>query len=511
MPPGWDIGQSLTRLSILLTLKRPTDRPVTAPISVAVRHFVPSPSRRFSAWSSVSVSLWSPSPPAELVLSRVERKVQGHGLPRYPALVKVDLPFGRGLRAIDVPDASTVLLPAKTRPLADPLATVREVLQRPTAGRPLRERCRPGQSVAIVVSDITRPVPNQLLLPLIVEELFAAGVAESDITIVNGTGLHRPNSDDELRWMLGDDICRRFRIVQHEARRPETLTRVGVSGRGVPVELCSAYVEADFRVVTGFVEPHLFAGYSGGAKGVMPGVAGDEIVMSNHGAGNLAHPRATWCTSDGNPVFEEMRELTALCPPDFLLNITLDSERNLTGVFAGDWAAAHDAAIGAAARQYKTPIPSPFDVVVVTNMGFPADTTLYQSVKGMSVAAEAVREGGAIILVAGCEEGLGGPEYVDFLASRGSPADLLADILGAERPRHDQWQVQIQANVQRKARVFLHSLLSPKDTARAHLEFSADPTGSVRDLVADARARGRPGSVLVMPFGQLAVPVIRAS
>ncbi|HEY7268979.1 MAG TPA: lactate racemase domain-containing protein, partial [Dehalococcoidia bacterium] len=275
-----------------------------------------------------------------------------------------------------------------------------------------------------------------------------------------------------------------------------------------PVDLCNAYVEADFRLVTGFVEPPLVAGYSGGAKGVMPGVAGAEIVMSNHGAENLSHPRATWCITVGNPVFDEIQQVVAQCSPHFLLNVTLDSERNITGVFAGDLRATHDAAIERAAAQYKAPIAAPYDIVVATNMGFPADTTLYQSVKGMSVAGEGVREGGAILLVAGCEEGLGSPEYVDFLSSRGSPAELLADILGAERPRHDQWQVQIQANVQRKARVYLHSQLSAADTARAHLEFSADPSATLRELVAQAQAAGRAGSVLVMPHGQLTVPVV---
>jgi nickel-dependent lactate racemase len=363
--------------------------------------------------------------------------------------------------------------------------------------------------VAIVISDITRPVPNQLLLPPIVEELRAAGAQDADITIVNGTGLHRPNTSEELRWMLGADIAERFRIVQHEARRPESLVEVGRSGRAVPVELCRAYVEADFRVVTGFVEPHLFAGYSGGAKGVMPGVAGAEIVMSNHGVENLAHPSATWCVTNGNPVFEEMQDIVALCPPAFLLNVTLDSGRNVTGVFGGDWREAHDSAVQQAARQHVVPISQPFDVVVVTNMGFPADTTLYQSVKGMSVAAEAVREGGAILLVAGCEEGLGSEEYARFLTGRASPEALLADIIGAERPRHDQWQVQIQANVQRKASVCLHSRLSPAETKAAHLQYSADPSEMLRELVSKAQAEGRPGSLLVMPHGQLTVPALR--
>lgn len=422
--------------------------------------------------------------------------------------MRVALPFARELLSIEVPDSATVLLPKAVPALPDPAAAIAALLRSPTAGTPLRDRARSGQSVAIVISDITRPVPNALLLEPILEELNAAGVADIDVTIVNGTGLHRANTEAELGEMLGADLAHRCRVVQHDARRPDTLVEAGRSRRGVPFELCRVYVEADLRIVTGFVEPHLFAGYSGGAKGVMPGVAGAEVVMSNHGAENLAHPNARWCVSDGNPVFEEMRELVGLCPPHFLLNVTLDNERRITGAFAGDWLEAHDVAIEQASAQYTAELPAPYDVVVATNMGYPADTTLYQSVKGMSVAAEGVRQGGAILLVAGCEEGLGGDEYVRLLTSRESSEELLADISGSERPRHDQWQVQCQGIVQRKASVYLHSKLDRAQTEAAHLEFSADPSATVRTLVAAAQAQGRPGSVLVMPYGQMAVPVI---
>ncbi|HWC29194.1 MAG TPA: nickel-dependent lactate racemase, partial [Dehalococcoidia bacterium] len=370
-----------------------------------------------------------------------------------------------------------------------------------------RERTRAGQRVAVVISDLTRPVPNQILLPPIIDELHAAGTTDQDITIVNGTGLHRINTPEELVEMLGTEIPQRYRIVQHVARDRSTLVEVGRS-KGVPVELCRAYVEADVRIVTGFVEPHLFAGYSGGAKGVMPGVAGADIVMSNHGAPNLAHMQASWCVTEGNPVFEEMRDIVKLCPPHFLLNVTIDTQRRLTGVFAGDLAPAHAAAVEQAARQYQARLSHPCDVVVVTNMGYPPDTTLYQSVKGMSVAGQGVREGGAILLVAGCEEGIGSRDYEEGLLAAESPKALLRHILHTEEPRHDQWQIQCQAMVQTKARVLLHSKLTPEQTRSAHLEYAADASQAVRELVAAAQAQGREGSVLVMPYGQLTVPVI---
>jgi len=421
--------------------------------------------------------------------------------------MRVDLPFGREMLPVEVPDSATVLLPSAVRPLADEAGAVLASLRSPIAGVPLRERVRPGQSVAIVISDVTRPVPNQLLLEPVLAELAAVGVSDADITIVNGTGLHRINTPAELTEMLGTEMPTRYRIVQHVARDRSTLVEVGRS-KGVPVELCRAYVEADVRIVTGFVEPHLFAGYSGGAKGVMPGVAGADIVMSNHGAPNLAHRQANWCVTEGNPVFEEIREIVTLCPPQFLLNVTIDTSRRLTGVFAGDLAPAHAAAVAGAARQYQAPLSHPYDVVVVTNMGYPPDTTLYQSVKGMSVAGQGVREGGSILLVAGCEEGIGSRDYEEGLRAAESPTALLQRILHTEEPRHDQWQIQCQAMVQTKARVLLRSKLTPEQTRAAHLEYAADASQAVRELVADAQAQGREGSVLVMPYGQLTVPVI---
>jgi lactate racemase len=422
--------------------------------------------------------------------------------------MRVDLPFGREMLPIEATDNATVLLPSAVHALPDQAGAVVASLRQPLAGPPLRDRVRAGQSVAVAISDITRPVPNQLLLEPLLAELAIVGIPDADVTIVNGTGLHRGNTTTELVEMLGTDIPRRYRIVQHDARDRSTLVEIGRS-KGVPVELCHAYVDADVRIVVGFVEPHLFAGYSGGPKGVMPGVAGADIVMSNHGAPNLAHPSATWCVMDGNPVAQEIRAVVDLLPPDFLLNVTLDSERRLSGVFAGDLYPAHQAAIEQAASQYQAPIAHPYDVVVVTNMGYPPDTTLYQSVKGMSVAAQGVRPGGAILLVAGCEEGIGSRDYEEGLRVAESPAALLDRILHTEQPRHDQWQIQCQAMVQTKARVLLHSKLTRQQTEAAHLEYASDATQALRTLIEDARGRGKEGSVLVMPYGQLTVPVVR--
>jgi len=421
--------------------------------------------------------------------------------------MRVDLPFSRETVALDVPDNATVLYPNPTQAIADVPAATLESLRTPIAGPPLRERVRPGQKVAIVVSDLTRPVPNALILPPVFAELEAAGVVEDDVYIINGTGLHRENTPEELDEMLGAEVARRYRIVQHVARDRSTVVEVG-RNKGVVAELCRAYVDADVRIVTGFVEPHLFAGYSGGPKGVMPGVAGADIVMSNHGAPNLAHPNARWGITRGNPVWDEINAITAMCPPQFLLNVTLDSARGVTGVFAGDMTPAHEAAIAQARAQYLLPISHPYDIVVVTNMGYPADTTFYQAVKGLSVAAEGVSEGGAILLVAGCEEGIGSHDYIHGLQAAENPAALLERILHTEEPRHDQWQVQCQAMVQIKADVHVYSMMSPEQCRTAHVTHVTDPQTTLDALIVNARAGGRDGSALILPHAQMTVPVV---
>jgi nickel-dependent lactate racemase len=420
----------------------------------------------------------------------------------------VSLPYGELAIDAELPDDAVVLTPAQTPPLADPSAAVRDAIARPLGVHPLDRIARSGRKAAIVVSDITRPVPNDLIVPPLLDALERGGVAPGDITIVIGTGLHRPSRDDERRRILGDDVLARCRVVDHDARDRSTQARLLTTPRGVDVWLNRAYMEADVRVVTGFVEPHLFAGYSGGGKGVLPGIAGAQAIAANHDASMIGHPKATWCETHGNPIFEEMRDVALKSEPSLTVNVTLNERGRITGVFAGELVAAHDAAIAQAARQALCPIPHLFDVVVVTNMGYPADLVLYQAVKGMSVAAQACAPGGAILLVAECREGIGGAEYADLLRSERSPAALLDRFQrSGHLTVHDQWQVQVQAMVQARCDVYLHSALSRADVEAAHLRFAPDVDTTLAQLVANKhRDLGREPSVCVLPHGQFTVP-----
>jgi nickel-dependent lactate racemase len=219
--------------------------------------------------------------------------------------------------------------------------------------------------------------------------------------------MHRPNTREELIAMLGQEVVDGYRIVQHDARDRKQQTFLSKNERGAEIWINGDYMRADVRILTGFVEPHMFAGYSGGGKAVLPGIADAEIIMSNHGSPMLAHPRATWCHTEENPVFEEARRVALATQPAFIVNVTLNERKEVTGVFAGEMIQAHDAGIAFAERAYVQPLRQRYDIMVSTNMGYPADINLYQSVKGMSVAAQAVKEGGAIVLAAECADGLG--------------------------------------------------------------------------------------------------------
>jgi nickel-dependent lactate racemase len=260
-----------------------------------------------------------------------------------------------------------VLAPHDAPALADPAAAVHAALEAPMGAAPLRDLVSAGQRVAIVTSDLTRPTPNQLLLDAVLELVHARGVPAEDVVIVNGTGMHRENTPEELERMYGAAIAGRYRTVNHDAREPSTLREVAVDPRGVPVTINRAYLDADVRIVTGFIEPHLFAGYSGGGKGVMPGIAGRDTIMSNHSAAMVGHSNATFGVTDGNPIFEEMRRFALVTEPTFLLNVTLNAGREVTGVFAGDLVQAHDAGIEACRRQALVEIEAPFDIVVTTS------------------------------------------------------------------------------------------------------------------------------------------------
>ncbi|MBA3684665.1 MAG: nickel-dependent lactate racemase [Planctomycetes bacterium] len=424
--------------------------------------------------------------------------------------MRLNLAYGTTGLPLELDDArfdATVLLPKDPPAHPDPRAAFAAAVARPLGARPLAElaRAKAPKRVAIAIADHTRPVPDHLLVPWIVEQL---GVNDAAITIIIGTGTHRGSTGEELARMLGA-AAGRFRIVNHDCQRQDELVLLGRSRCGGECWLNRAWVEADLRIATGFIEPHFFAGFSGGSKGVVPAIAGLATVQHFHRAALIAHPRTTWGDPAGNPLQALTREMTALCPPDFIVNVTLNLRKEITAVYAGETIAAHDAGCAAALHEAMIPVSRRYPVVVTTNSGYPLDQNFYQAVKGISAAARIVEPGGTIIAVSRCNNGL--PDEGEFrrLLADPRPSDqLLAAILASERTPHDQWQVQTLLQCGAGARIVLYSELPSGDQRLTR-------TAHTRDIAATLetercrRALDRL-PVAVLPMGPLTIPVLRA-
>lgn len=420
----------------------------------------------------------------------------------------VELAYGQGWLPVSLPDEvnTTVVEPMYHPAVSDEAAYLREVLANPVSGPRLRDRVKPGQTLAISMCDLTRPQPRHLMIPAILEEVEGL-IALEDVVVLVATGTHRGNTEEEIRQMVGDDLADRLRIVNHDARDKDSLTWVGEHGDGVPVWLNSLWVEADVKVTTGFVEPHFFAGFSGGPKLVAPGLAALETVLTLHDAARIGDERATWGEIDDNPVHRDIRAVAAGTGVTFAFDVILNREKRIVRAFAGDLFPMHEAAREAARAIAMAPVDGLFDVVITTNSGFPLDQNLYQSVKGMSAAYTVVKPGGTIICAAECRDGF--PDhgsYKEVLASAPSPEGLFADISAREQTVPDQWQVQIQAKIQSGANVIMHtSYLSDEELSLAHLTQTSDIAATVREICTEIGPEAR---VCVLPEGPLTVPYV---
>jgi len=420
---------------------------------------------------------------------------------------RIRLAYGKCGLEIEVPASAEVIEPRYVAGLPDERGAIVEALRTPIESAPLRERVRPGQRVTVVHTDITRATPNERILPPLLAELEGAGIRRDAVTLLNALGTHRPQTDEELRGMLGADIVANYRCLQHDGKDNANLVHVGRTRFGHDVRVNRAYMEADVRILTGFIEPHFFAGFSGGPKGVLPSIAGAESVLDNHGAAMIGDPRATWGITHGNPVWEEMLEAATLTRPTFLLNVTMNRDKQITGVFAGEMAAAHEAGCRFVQKCAMAPVEEPFDIVVTSNSGYPLDLNLYQAVKGMSAAAQVVRPGGHIIVAAECWDGI--PDHGQFrglLNSFPSPAAALESIRSGHTSSLDQWQVQVLAMILQKAAVHVYADgLTDAQIRGAMLAPCRNIERTIEALIAESHT---PCRICVLPEGPLTIPYL---
>ena len=422
--------------------------------------------------------------------------------------MQVELAYGRSGLTIEVPDErTTVIQPAFLPGLPDVGGALLNAMRNPVGAPSLRKLVKPAQTVAISVCDITRPMPSATVLPVLLGEL--AHVPREQVLILVATGTHRANTREELEAMLGSDIVRDYRVINHDAFDKSSVKQAGETPGGIPISLNRHWLESDVRITTGFVEPHFFAGFSGGPKMAAPGLAAFETIMRLHSAPLIGHPDATWGVIEGNPVHDAIRQVAAQTGVDFSVDVTINRDRQITTVYAGEIFAVHRAACQVARRTAMRPVPEPFDVVVTTNSGYPLDLNLYQAVKGMSAAAQVAREGGTIICAAECSDGI--PDHGDYkemLASRDSPEALLEMVNAPGHDRHDQWEVQIQARILLRNDVYLKSsYLSPEQVRAAHLKPAEDLQATIWEAIA---RHGKNATVCVLPEGPQTIPYVSA-
>ncbi|MDP6778398.1 MAG: nickel-dependent lactate racemase [Candidatus Latescibacteria bacterium] len=420
---------------------------------------------------------------------------------------RIDIAYGKGSVAIEAdPDLAdwTVIRPTFEAALVDPKAGFVEASRSPIGSRPLREVASSSDRVVIVTSDGTRPVPNRQLIPWILEEL---DVPDDHVTVLLGNGTHRANTSDEIAEMFGEDLANRIAICNHDAYDQPGNVRVGQGAGDGDIWMDRAYVEADRRIVVGFIEPHFFAGFSGGAKGIVPGVAGIDTILRLHRAELIGDPMSTWGVMEGNPIQGEIAEAVALCPPDFMVNVTLNSEKAITGYYLGHYREAHVAGCAAAKASSMVSVPKPFPLVVTSNSGYPLDQNLYQTVKGMSAAGRIVEQDGTILVASECVDGV--PDHGNFaeiMRTGNSADDVLTSVYALESPILDQWQAQVLARILQRADVAVYSQLDDPEIRACKLD-------AVPDLEAAVRARidaiGRGNRVAVLPDGPLTIPFIK--
>jgi nickel-dependent lactate racemase len=425
--------------------------------------------------------------------------------------MRIDLSYGRGTLPVSLPDdlQVTVIRKPSMPVLEDPPSAVRAALASPIAARPLAEEARGAASACILICDITRPVPNGLLLPPLVRELMAAGVDPSRILVLVATGLHRPNLGKELEELVGDPwVLRTVRVENHDARDDAAHVDLGFTPSGTPVKLDRRFTSADLKIVTGLIEPHFMAGYSGGRKVIAPGVAHKDTITTFHSARYMAHPRAENCTLEGNPLHREQLAIAGMLGRVLAVNTVLDEHRRLSFVNFGEVVESHRRAVEFVERFAVVPVPRRFHTVVTSAAGYPLDKTYYQTVKGMVAPLDILASPANLVIASECSEGMGSRGYVD--AQRrlvGLGADgFLSDISRKRFADVDEWQTQMQLKPMRVARVHLYAPnLSPADRelTGVHLIDSVEQA-----VLASVRVSGD-RHVAVIPEGPYLVPVHR--
>ena len=425
------------------------------------------------------------------------------------AFETIAISYGRDHLSLNMPVGALVTTIAKrpTQKLADAAEAVRRTLIEPIGSEPLARLARGRSSACILICDVTRPVPNKLFLRPMIETMVTAGIALDRIVIVVATGLHRANLGEELADLVGDPwVMERVRVENHYARNDGDHVDLGVTAtRGTPIKLDRRFVEAELRIVTGLVEPHFMAGWSGGRKVIAPGVAHHETIRTFHSARFMEDPLAVQCNLIGNPLHEEQLEIVRKLGEVYGLNTVLDEQRDLVCVTFGEIIASHAAAVEFVSGVTRVPTPRRCKTLVTSAAGYPLDKTYYQTIKGMVSPLDILEPGGTLIIASECSEGFGSEEF--RAAQRRlielGPERFLATLTAKSLADVDEWQTEMQLKSMRIGRIELYtSGLSAEEREITGVEMIAN----VDEAVARSIARANDPSVVVIPEGPYVVP-----
>ena len=422
-------------------------------------------------------------------------------------MIEAAVPCHKSQAVFHIPEENYLgsFAPASEPAAADPAGEVRRAMDNPIGSKPLRELAAAARNCVIICSDHTRPVPSRYIIPAMLAEL-RTGNPSIDITLLIATGCHRETSREELVGKFGEEIVAHEKIVIHDSRDDSALKDAGILPSGGRLILNKLALETDLLVAEGFIEPHFFAGFSGGRKSVLPGIASRETVLANHCAEFIADPHARTGILENNPIHRDMVYAAEQAGLKFIVNTVIDAEKRIVRAFAGDTKAAHAEGVEFCRKQANIEVPEA-DIVITTNGGYPLDMNVYQSVKGMTAAEAVCRKGGVIIMAAGCSDGHGGESFFKALSEASSPEAILADAL--KRPRNatvpDQWQYQILARILKDYAVIMYAPECPPEMLHA---MKLDTAATPDEALAKAFARcGKNAKVAVIPEGVSVIPV----
>lgn len=409
--------------------------------------------------------------------------------------------FGKGYKEFDI-DEKNILKELRQNEVKVNLtgeAEVRRALENPIGTGRLFEIVKPGEKIVIITSDITRPMPSRVVLPPLLEELSKAGVSFEDITIVFALGSHRKHTEEEKKYLVGEDVFNKISCIDSD---PSDCIHMGITSRGTPVDIFSVVAKADRRICLGNIEFHYFAGYSGGAKAIMPGVSTRAAIQSNHSA--MVKNEARAGAIDDNPVRLDIEEVVNFVPVDFILNVVLDEKKNIIKAVSGHHIHAHRVGCNFLDSLYKIEIPEKADIVITTPGGYPKDINLYQAQKALDNAKHAVKDGGIVILLASCTEGLGEEVFERWILNAESPDSLIKDI--QENFELGGHKAAAIALVQKKAKIFMVSNLNHEFVKNLFMEPFSDMNEAIQKALHEL---GENAKVLLMPYGGSTLPVVK--